>query len=174
MGVGVGDLVRTALQIPLTNRGDDLELGVERLDGSLKTDLVVTLAGAAVGDIGGAELVGDLDELLGKQRAGQSGEQRVLVLVHGVGGDGLGQELIGELIAQVEHLAVQNAQVEGLLLLGIQAGLLLAHVAADANDIEILLILQPLDTYGCIKTTGICENDFFLAHGCFLSPLVAS
>ena len=43
-----------------------------------------------------------------------------------------------------------------------------------ANDIEILLILQPLDTYGCIKTTGICENDFFLAHGCFLSPLVAS
>ena len=174
VGVGVGDLVRTALQIPLTNRGDDLELGVERLDGSLKTDLVVTLAGAAVGDIGGAELVGDLDELLGKQRAGQSGEQRVLVLVHGVGGDGLGQELIGELIAQVEHLAVQNAQVEGLLLLGIQAGLLLAHVAADANDIEILLILQPLDTYGCIKTTGICENDFFLAHGCFLSPLVAS
>ena len=127
-----------------------------------------------MGDIGGAKLVSDLDELLGKQRTGQSGEQRVLVLVHGVGGDGLGQELIGELIAQVEHLAVQNAQVEGLLLLGIQAGLLLAHVAADANDIEILLILQPLDTYGCIKTTGICENDFFLAHGCFLSPLVAS
>ena len=174
VGVGVGDLVRTALQIPLTNRGDNLELGVEGLDGGLKTNLVVALASAAVGDIGGAELVGDLDELLGKQRAGQGGEQRVLVLVHGVGGDGLGQELIGELIAQVEHLAVQNAQVEGLLLLGIQAGLLLAHVAADANDIEILLILQPLDTYGCIKTTGICENDFFLAHGCFLSPLVAS
>ena len=43
-----------------------------------------------------------------------------------------------------------------------------------ANDIEILLVLEPLDTYGCIKTTGICENDFFLAHGCFLSPLVAS
>lgn len=83
-------------------------------------------------------------------------------------------ELIGELVAQVEHLTVQNAQVEGLLLLGVQAGLLLAHVAADANDIEILLVLEPLDTYGCIKTTGICENDFFLAHGCFLSPLVAS
>ena len=174
VGVGVGDLVRTALQIPLTNRGDNLELGVEGLDGGLKTDLVVALAGAAVGDIGGAELVSDLDELLGKQRTGQSGKQRVLILVHGVGGDGLGQELIGELIAQVEHLAIQNTQVEGLLLLGIQAGLLLAHVSADTNDIEILLVLEPLNTYGCIKTTGICENDFFLAHGCFLSPLVAS
>ena len=174
MGVGIGDLVGTALQIPLANRGDNLEPRVEGLDGSLKTNLVVALAGAAVGDIRGAKLVSDLDELLGKQRTGQSREQRILVLVHGVGSDGLGQELIGELVAQVEHLTIENAQVERLLLLGIQAGLLLAHVAADANDIEILLVLEPLDTYGCIKTTGICENDFFLAHGCFLSPLVAS
>ena len=174
VGVGIGDLVGTALQVPLANRGDNLELGVEGLDGGLKTDLVVTLAGAAVGDVGRAKLVGDLNKLLGKQRARQGGEQRILVLVHGVCGDGFGQELIRELVAQVEHLAIENAQVERLLLLGIQSGLFLAHVAADANDIEILLVLEPLDTYGCIKTTGICENDFFLAHGCFLSPLVAS
>ena len=127
-----------------------------------------------MGDVGRAKLVSDLDELLGEQRARQGGEQRVLILVHGVCGDGLGQELIGELVAQIEHLAIQNAQVEGLLLLGVQAGLLLAHIAADTNDIEILLVLEPLDTYRCIKTAGICENDFFLAHGCFLSPLVAS
>ena len=174
VGVGIGDLVGTALQVPLANRGDNLELGVEGLDGSLEADLVVTLAGAAVGDVGRAKLVGDLNKLLGKQRARQGGKQRILVLVHGVCGDGLGQELIGELVAQVEHLTIQNAQVKRLLLLGIQASLLLAHVAADANDIEILLVLEPLDTYRCIKTTGICENDFFLAHGCFLSPLVAS
>ena len=174
VGVGIGDLVGTALQVPLANRGDNLELGVEGLDGGLKTDLVVTLAGAAVGDVGSAKLVGDLNKLLGKQRARQGGEQRILVLVHGVCCDGLSQELIRELVAQVEHLAIENAQVERLLLLGIQSGLFLAHVAADTNDIEILLVLEPFDTYGCIKTTGICENDFFLAHGCFLSPLVAS
>ena len=174
VGVSIGDLVGTALQIPLANRGDNLKLGVEGLDGSLKTNLVVTLAGAAVSDVGRAKLVSDLDKLLGEQRAGQGGEQRILVLVHRVCGDSLSQELIGELVAQIEHLAIQNAQVEGLLLLGVQTGLLLAHVAADTNNIEILLVLEPLDTYGCIKTTGICENDFFLAHGCFLSPLVAS
>ena len=174
VGVGIGDLVGAALQIPLTNRSDNLKLGIEGLDGSLKTNLVVTLAGAAMGNVGRTKLVSDLDELLGEQRTRQGGEQRVLVLIHGVGGDGLSQELIGEFVAQVEHLAIENAQVERLLLLGVQAGLLLAHVAADANDIEILLVLEPLDTYRCIKTTGICENDFFLAHGCFLSPLVAS
>ena len=174
VGVSIGDLVGTALKIPLANRGDNLKLGVEGLDGSLKTNLVVTLAGAAVSDVGRAKLVSDLDKLLGEQRAGQGGEQRILVLVHRVCGDSLSQELIGELVAQIEHMAIQNAQVEGLLLLGVQTGLLLAHVAADTNDIEILLVLEPLDTYGCIKTTGICENDFFLAHGCFLSPLVAS
>ena len=174
MGVSIGDLVGTALKIPLANRGDNLKLGVEGLDGSLKTNLVVTLAGAAVSDVGRAKLVSDLDKLLGEQRAGQGGEQRIFVLVHRVCGDSLSQELIGELVAQIEHLAIQNAQVEGLLLLGVQTGLFLAHVAADTNNIEILLVLEPLDTYGCIKTTGICENDFFLAHGCFLSPLVAS
>ena len=74
MGVGIGDLVGTALQVPLANRSDNLKLGVEGLDGGLKTDLVVTLAGAAMGDVGRAKLVGDLDKLLGKQRARQGGE----------------------------------------------------------------------------------------------------
>lgn len=78
VGVGIGDLVGTALQIPLANGGDNLKLGVEGLDRSLKTNLVVTLAGAAVGDVGRAKPVSDLDKLLGEQRARQSGEQRVL------------------------------------------------------------------------------------------------
>ena len=52
VGVGIGDLVGAALQIPLTNRSDNLKLGIEGLDGSLKTNLVVTLAGAAMGNVG--------------------------------------------------------------------------------------------------------------------------
>lgn len=154
----------------VANRADGLQRRVDGGNGDLETNLVVTLAGAAVGDVGRAKLVSDLDKLLGEQRARQRGEQRVLVLVHGVCGDGLSQELIGELVAQVEHLAIENAQVKRLLLLGIQAGLLLAHVAADANDIEILLVLEPLDTYGCIKTTGICENDFSLLMAVSFRP----
>ena len=36
--------------LPLADRGDDLQVGRERLEGDVEADLVVALAGAAVGD----------------------------------------------------------------------------------------------------------------------------
>ena len=47
MGLGVVDLLVTALDAPLTPRGDDGHIGGQRFQGQLKADLVVALAGAA-------------------------------------------------------------------------------------------------------------------------------
>ena len=44
--------------------GDDLDVRVERVGGQLEADLVVALAGCAVGDAIGARLVRDLDQAL--------------------------------------------------------------------------------------------------------------
>ena len=46
--LGVIDLFVTALDVPLTPRGDDGHFGGQRFQGQLKTNLVVALAGAAV------------------------------------------------------------------------------------------------------------------------------
>ena len=55
------------------------------MDGDVEADLVVALAGAAVGDRVGALLLGDLDEQLGDERPREGGGQRVDALVEGVG-----------------------------------------------------------------------------------------
>ena len=90
---------------PLAHGRDDLELGVERADAGLKAHLVVALAGAAVRDVLGAVLVRDVHEVLGDQRAGQRGKQRVDALVLAVGPDCLGKDLLGVLGTHVDGLA---------------------------------------------------------------------
>ena len=58
MVVGVVDAV-LAGHAPAADRGDDLEVGRERPRRHLEADLVVALAGAAVGDAVGTEPAGD-------------------------------------------------------------------------------------------------------------------
>ena len=84
VGMSIGDLVGTALQIPLTNRGDNLKLGVEGLDGSLKTNLVVALAGAAMADGIGIFFLGNLSQCLCDARTSMRGAQQVLFVL-GIG-----------------------------------------------------------------------------------------
>src|SRR5699024_11955008 len=47
VSLGVVDLLVTALDVPLTPGSDDGHVGGQGLEGQLKTDLVVALAGAA-------------------------------------------------------------------------------------------------------------------------------
>ena len=54
----------------VAHRGDALQLRAEGLDGDLEADLVVALAGAAVGHRGGAELLGGGHQVLGDDRPG--------------------------------------------------------------------------------------------------------
>ena len=153
-------------QVPDADRGDDLEGGVERADLGLEADLVVALAGAAVRDVLGAGGVGDVDDVLGDQRAGQRGEQRVDLLVLGVGLDGVREVLVGVLLAHVDGLGVDGAHVEGLLLDPGEVLLVLADVAADGDDVEALLDLEPLDDNGRVEAAGVREDDFFLLCHC--------
>ena len=50
VGLGVIDLFLSGLDVPLTPGGDDGHVGCETLDGQFETDLVVALAGGAVGN----------------------------------------------------------------------------------------------------------------------------
>ena len=80
----VVDLLVARQAHPDAHRRDDLEPGVEGVDGHVEADLVVALAGAAVRDRVGALLLGDLDEQLRDERPGQRRRQRVDALVQGV------------------------------------------------------------------------------------------
>ena len=116
----------------------------------------------------------DLDKLLGEQRARQRGEQRVLVLVHGVCGDGLSQELIGELVAQVEHLAIENAQVKRFCFLASKPVSSWPTLPQTQTTSRFFSSWSHLTHTDVSRPPEYARTTFFLAHGCFLSPLVAS
>ena len=68
------------------------------MDGDVEADLVVALAGAAVGDRVGALSLGDLDQELGDERPGERRGQRVDALVERVGLEGRVAEVGDEVL----------------------------------------------------------------------------
>ena len=69
--LGVLYLLFPGLDLPLPPRGDDRHLGGEVLYCKLETHLIVAFAGGAVSDGGCAGGVGDIDLMLGDERAGE-------------------------------------------------------------------------------------------------------
>ena len=139
----------------------------------LEAHLIVTLARAAVGDAGGAVLMSRLDEVLRDQRAGKRGEQGVLVLIHGVRGNGAGDVVGGELLRHIDHLDGDAPEHPRFFRNLLETIVLLAHIAQHGDDVEAHLMLQPFDAHGGIQASGVREHDLFLGllvvHGLILS-----
>ncbi len=83
-------------------RRDDRQRRVEGLDGDIEPHLVVPLAGAAVRNGHGANLVCRVDEELRHQRPGERRGQGVGVLVHGAGGQRRKGEVAEELVPGID------------------------------------------------------------------------
>ena len=73
--------------------------------------------------------------------------------------------LIAELIDDVQNVKLVCAAVLRALLKSLKL-LLLSDVDAAADNIIIVILLQPGNDAGGIQTAGICQNDFFFLH-CF-------
>ena len=155
---GVVDLLVAGQAHPDAHRRDDLEPGIEGVDGDIEADLVVALAGAPVGDRIGALALGDLDEQLGDQRPGQRGRQRVGALVEGVrlqvrphevghepltGIDDVGSARAGGHRPRFDALAQRAA----------------ADVHGEGHDLDAELLLEPGDGDGRIQAARIGEHD---------------
>src|SRR5690625_7477866 len=79
--MGVTEQVFTALQVPCAPGRDDADVRVERVAGQFEADLVVALAGGAVGDRVRAFLLGDLDHAAGDEGPGERGPEQVVTFV---------------------------------------------------------------------------------------------
>ena len=135
----VGDLLLPAHR-PLAHRGDHLQLRVERGDRGFDPDLVVALAGAAMGDRVAAVLAGGLDRELADQRPPQRGEQRIAAAVEGVGLDRRQHVLGGELLASVDEHGLDRAEVLGLAGDDVPVLAGLAEVGGEGDDLGVVLL----------------------------------
>lgn len=117
---------------------DDLDGRLDCVEGELEADLVVALAGAAVGDEVAALLLGNADLRAGDDGAGQRGAEEVAALVGGVALDGAEAELLDELLLEVLDDHLLGSDLERLLL-HLIPGLLLADVGEEADHLVTLL-----------------------------------
>ena len=160
VGLGVVDLLVAALDVPLAPGGDDGHIGGEGLEGQLKADLVVALAGAAVADGVGALLDGDVGQGLGDAGPGKRSAQQI-VLVLGAELQGGEDVIFDKVLFQVQHIQLGRAGLFGLFFQAVQLGAL-AHVARHGDDLAVVVVFfQPGDDDGGIQPTGIGQHDLF-------------
>ncbi len=133
----------------------------------VEADLVVALAGAAVGDRVGALALGDLDEELRDQRPGERRRQRIGALVQRVGLQMRPDEVGHEPFARVDDVGARGAGRHGPIL---DAGpeRAAAEVDREGHDLDAELLLEPGDGDRGVETTRIREDD--LVHGTFEPP----
>jgi hypothetical protein len=147
-------------ELPFAPRRDHLDVGLERIIGELEADLVVALAGGAVGDGVGAGLARDLDLALGDQRPGDRGAEQVLALIERVGAEHREDEVAHELLAYVVDEDVLGLDAEQLGLLARRRQLLaLAEIGGESHDLAAIGGLQPFQDDRRVEPAGIGQHD---------------
>ena len=159
--LGIVHQLLAGQQVPLAPGRDHLDAGLQRVGAQLEADLVVALAGGAVGDGVGAGLVGDLDQALGDQRTSDGGAQQVLAFVDGVGAEHRVDEVADEFFAQVVDVDFLDAHRAGLGASRFDF-LALAEVGGEGHHFAVIGILQPLQNYRGIQAAGIRQD--YLLH----------
>ena len=162
VGLAVGDFGFPGIQGPLivSPCGDNLDVGSQRLDAKLETDLVVALAGSAVADGDSAFFAGNLHQLFGDQGAGHGSAQQVFVFVNSVGLYAGNDIIVAEFIHHVQNIQLGSAAELRPLFQAVQF-FFLSAVDADTDDLIIEVFLQPGDNGGSIQSAGISQNYFF-------------
>ena len=158
------DQPRARGEVPFAPRCDHRHVGLERVIGQLEANLVVALAGRAVRHRIGADLLGDLDLLLGDQRARDRRAEQILSLVDRVGAEHRKHVVADELLAQVldEDVLRLDAEQDRLVARGRQL-LALAEIGREGDDLGAVGLLQPLQDDRGVEPARIGEHHFLHA-----------
>ncbi len=162
MRFGELDQPRARGQVPFAPRCDHGHVGLERVVGQLEADLIVALAGRAMGHRVGADLLGDFDLLLGDQRPRDRRAEQILPLVDRVGAKHRKHVVAHELLAQVldEDVFRLDAEQHGLGARGLEL-LALPEVGRERHDLCAVSLLQPFQDDRGVEPARIGEHDFF-------------
>ena len=146
--------------VPQPPRRNNLQMRSQRLDGQLEPDLVVALAGCAVGNGHRAFLFGNAGQRLGDDRPRHRGTQQVFPFVHRTGFQ-RGPDVFGnERFPQILHKDLAGAGFDRLLFDKFQV-VALADVGAYGDDFVTVVFDQPGNDDGSIQAARIGQYYFF-------------
>ena len=165
--LGEFDQPRARGQIPFAPGRDHGHVRLERVIGQLEADLVVALAGCAMRNRVGADFLGDLDLLLGDQRARDRGAEQILPLIDRVGAKHREHVIAHEFLAQIldEDVLRLDAEQHRLLARGLEL-LALAEIGGEGHHLAAIGGLQPFQDDRGVEAAGIGQHHLF--HVAFL------
>ena len=154
------DQRRAAVQVPFAPRRDDLDIGRQRIITELEAQLVVALAGRAVGDRVGADFARDLDLPLGDQRPRDRRAEQIRALVERVGAHHRKDEVADELLAQIvdEDVLRLDPHQRRLVARGLDL-LALAEVGGEGHHLAAVALLQPFEDDAGVEPARESEDD---------------
>ncbi len=155
----------------IADRGQHLQIRCKRGESDFETDLVVTLAGAAVGDHAAAVLPGCGHQMLRDQRPAQRRDQWIAVHVESIGLNGTQAVLVSELVAGVDHDRLGGPAVHGPLAHDLHILAALSEVDGDGHHLFAGLPADPADGHRGVQAAGVGQDD---ALGHEISPLVGA
>ena len=147
-------------QIPLAPRGDDFDIGGERVITKFEADLVVTFAGGAMSDRVGTDLSGDIDLAFGDQRPGDRCTEQVSAFVERVGAKHRKDEVADEFFAQIVDKDLRGAKQLGLPPCRLQF-LALTEIGGEGDDLAAVGFLQPTQDDRGVEPARIGKHHFF-------------
>lgn len=152
-------------QVPFAPGRDHLDRGIKGIGGQLEADLVIALAGGAMGNGVGAGFLSDFDKALGDQRTGNGGAEQVLAFIDCIGAEHREDEIAHELFAQVFDADVLDAEHFGFLARRFQL-FALAEVSGEGHHFAIVGLLQPFQDDGGVEAARIGQHDLldFIRH----------
>ena len=157
MALGVLDQARARAQVPFPPGRDHPDPGIERIGRQLEADLIVALAGGAMGDRVGADLVCDLDQPFGDQRPRDRGAEQICALVQRIGAKHRKNVVGNEGLAQV--LDVDRCRPHQLGLGARRLELLaLAEVGGEGHHLAAVAVLQPAQDHRGVEPPGIGQH----------------
>ena len=162
--LGVVHLLLARLELPLAHRSEHLEVGIERCDAHLEAHLVVALAGAAVRDVLRLVAVRLFDEVLDDDRPAHRREERVLVLVERVGRSALARN--SSTYSSRTSLTMDSTApiVSAFWRTNSRSWRSWPDVDRERDDVDVVVLLQPLDGDRGVQTAGVCKYDLLPSH----------
>ena len=155
---GVGEEALPRPEVPLSPRGDDSDPGAKGVGSELEPDLVVALAGRAVGDGVRPRLVRDLDQPLRDEGARDGGPEEVLPLVDRVRPEHREDEVTGELLPEVVDEDGRRTEELRLPARGPEL-LALSEIGGERHHLAAVVLLQPSEDDGGVEAAGVGEHD---------------
>ena len=149
---------RVAGDIAFALRGEDLQLRRHAFHGEIEADLIVALAGRAMGHRRRAVLARRRDQMFRDQRPRQRRRQRIDALIQGIRLQRREAELRGEFLFCINNFRRDRAGLAGLFA-QLFVILRLAHVRVAGDDVIPVLVGENADQHAGVEPTAIRQND---------------